>query len=124
MKKYQLLFITTLISCSSCKLFEPYPIDDMNAHIVDVYPAVYNLKNLNTKYDEYNSAPPPAYKFPRSLLTDTMFIYSTNSGTEGKNFDIWKGKVTFETKIKIRGQKNPDAIINSQRIELPFLKMK
>ncbi|MFN8575795.1 MAG: hypothetical protein U0354_02965 [Candidatus Sericytochromatia bacterium] len=121
MKKLTLLVLSTLLT-TSCNLFtSPYPIYDPNAEIVDVYPAVYNLKDLNTQYDEYNSAPPPAYNFPRKLVTDTMFVYSTNSGTEGKNFDIWKGKVTFEQKSRLRGQKNPDPTVESKRIA-PFLK--
>lgn len=117
MKKSLLLSLGILTFCSSCQLF------GLNArpdYIVDLYPAVYKLKDINTKFDDYNSAAPPASKSPRKLATDTMFIYSTNSGSEGKNFDIWKGKLTLEQKSRLKGQKNPAPIIKSERIA-PFL---
>lgn len=119
MKEKILVTVGILFGLTSCNVFNFDPYKDNGAQIVDVYPGVYNLKDLNTKYDEYNSAI-KGYDSPRKLVTDTFFVYSTNSGTEGKNFDIWKGKITFEQKSRLRNQKNPEPIINSQRIS-PFL---
>ncbi|MFN8575794.1 MAG: hypothetical protein U0354_02960 [Candidatus Sericytochromatia bacterium] len=121
MQRKTIIFIFTLFINSSCTyLFQPNPLSDMDAKIIDVYPAVYNLKDLNTKYDEYNSSP-ISYRFYRSLVTDSLFTYSTNSGTEGKNFDIWKGSFTFIQQSRLRGKKNPEPLIKSERIA-PFLK--
>ncbi|MBN1524929.1 MAG: PD40 domain-containing protein [Spirochaetales bacterium] len=57
---------------------------------LEILPGVFPLTGINTEYDDYNAAPPPAFMLEGNL------IYSTNSGTSGEDFDIWRAHISFE----------------------------
>jgi hypothetical protein len=80
MKRLIFIFIISLMLLS-CPIR-----DDRRLHIS---PGLYNLSGINTTFDDYNAAPPPSFYFSQNI------IYSTNSGTEGDNFDIWEASIEF-----------------------------
>jgi hypothetical protein len=53
---------------------------------LEVRPCVVPLTGLNTPYDDFNSAG------PASISADQHFVYSTNVGSAGSQFDIWEGE--------------------------------
>jgi hypothetical protein len=110
-KKLKIAGLVLTIGLIGCDPYASWP-----DYLIDIYPAVYNLAEMNTQYDDYNSAPPPQSKYPRSQVNDLVFVYSTNSGTEGKNFDIWRGRLRFEQKSRLKGQTNPALAIKTERI--------
>lgn len=83
MLKDLLLFITLLTSLFFIGCNE----DDY----IEVAPLIINLRDLNTQYDDFNSAGPSSFSYSDN------FIYSTNVGSAGNNFDIWKGRISIST---------------------------
>ena len=51
-------------------------------YFLRIRPTVVNLEELNTKYDEFNTAAPPFY------YSDLDFVFSTNAHSEGGEYDI------------------------------------
>ncbi len=58
---------------------------------IEITPLVINLRDINTEYDDFNSAG------PSSFIYSDEFIYSTNVGSAGGNFDIWSASINLST---------------------------
>lgn len=100
MRKAAIYFI---ISCSigiltGCPIFQ---------RSEPVASAVTNIGDLNSQYDDYNAYAP-------SLIDESFHvIYSTNRGSAGTHFDVWKGTIVLE-------QDSRDLVITSEAVG-PFL---
>lgn len=80
----------------------------------DIYPQIYNLKDLNTEFDDYN----PVLIIPdpkKTISQNILFMYSTNYPTQGKNFDIQKGYLEFNQESKEFGVTNSLNSIKSEK---------
>lgn len=62
---------------------------------------VENLGAINTEYDEFNSAG------PTTMNLNQDFIFSTNSGTAGDNFDIWRAHISFSVNHQLSDEQLP-----------------
>lgn len=77
---------------------------------------VESLGAINTEYDEFNSAG------PSTMSLEQDFIFSTNAGTAGDNFDIWKAHISFSINKATSEEQLPggDLPISAYKIA-PFL---
>ncbi len=55
-----------------------------------IMPGVVNLRQINTVYNEYNAAAPPFY------TANGYFLFSTDVGSTGDDFDIWLGYCSLD----------------------------
>lgn len=106
MKKIYLSFLVSSLILSACPSYEG---PDKN-----FYPQVYNMKELNTEFDDYNPVTLPQYSYS-PISQDLVFLYSTNYSSQGKNFDIEKGTLSFYENPVILGQSDPSRKFNTKK---------
>ena len=80
-----LILLLVFISIGSCKK----PVNPIKYSLGTFPDSVYNLKGLNTQYDDYNSA--------LLVLGSTLpIIFSSNRGSNGGQFDLVQGSLTYK----------------------------
>lgn len=80
---------------------------------IEVTPLVINLDGINTEYDDFNSAGPTSFNY------SGQFVYSTNVGSAGKEFDIWRAELSLSTSGNEMPTSEYDYSIDSKKIA-PF----
>ena len=78
-----LLLLASLVLLG-CPYYPSYNVNFKNASIPD---SSFNLWDLNSKYDDYNSAGPP------TIMGYTTFNFSSNRRSKGHDFDILQGSI-------------------------------
>ncbi len=73
-------------------IFGCYPSDKLSLKY-----ALFHLDGISSEFDDYNMAAPPSFDF------ENVVYFSTNRGSNGDNFDIWKGSVNFRASIDFSG---------------------
>lgn len=86
MKRALLFALACLAGCGRCSPYGPYE------HEPPETPTP--IADLNTPYDDYNA--------PAPYGPSMVFIWSTNRGSEGKQFDIWRSKLRARYKDQYR----------------------
>jgi len=100
-----IFFLAIFLSISSCKK----PANPVKYTIGTFPDSVYNLKGLNTQYDDYNSA--------LLVLGNSLpIIFSSNRGSSGGQFDLVQGSITYNF-----DQKTGAFTLNSGMTSDPFL---
>lgn len=107
MKKIALSLLVSSLFLSACPSYEG---PERN-----FYPQVYNMKELNTEFDDYNPASLPIRYTYSPISQDILFLYSTNYSSQGKNFDIEKGTLSFYGNPVILGQSDPSRKFNAKK---------
>jgi hypothetical protein len=80
-----LILLLVFISIGGCKK----PVNPIKYALGTFPDSVYNLKGLNTQYDDYNSA--------LLVLGSTLpIIFSSNRGSNGGQFDLVQGSLTYK----------------------------
>lgn len=107
MKRIVILGMAFLSGCGRCSPYGRYEHEPPES--------VTPIDALNTPYDDYNA--------PTPYGPERVFVWSTNRGSEGRQFDVWRTKLGahYKEKFRLEVAEPPEPWIRSDANEFgPF----